>query len=261
MFVKGETLVLAAERKIKIIEYVKKNNVASVVQLSEEFNVHEATIRRDLSEIEKEGFLRRTHGGVVLAEGVSSEPSFTVRVTERVDEKQRIGVLAAGMVKEGEHIILDSGTTTLQIARNLVKRSNITVVTNDINIAAEFRDSKGIKVLVTGGILYPESFLLNGMFTNEVLKTLHVHKAFVATPAIHPKCGLTHFEEQLVPAKRGMIEAAQEVIVVADHYKIGGISLHTVAPPNKIHTLVTGTEATELQIQQFEEAGIRVFTA
>ena len=253
--------MLAAERKFKIIEYVKKNNVASVSQLSEEFNVHEATIRRDLSEIEKEGFLRRTHGGVVLAEGVNSEPSFTVRVTERVEEKQRIGAKAAEMVQEGEHIILDSGTTTLQIARHLVKRSNITVVTNDINVAAEFRDSKGIKVIVTGGILYPESFMLNGMFTNEVLKTLHVHKAFVATPAIHPKFGLTHFEEQLVPAKIGMIDAAQEVIVVADHYKIGGISLHTVAPSKKIHKLVTGTEATDLQIQQFEEMGISVFTA
>ncbi|NMD69311.1 DeoR/GlpR transcriptional regulator [Bacillus sp. DNRA2] len=254
--------MLAAERKLKIIEYVKKNNVASVAQLSEEFNVHEATIRRDLSEIEREeGLLRRTHGGVVLAEGVHSEPSFTVRVTERVEEKQRIGKRAAELVNEGEHIILDSGTTTLQIAKHLSKRSNITVVTNDINIAAEFRDSKDIKVIVTGGILYPESFMLNGMFTNEVLKTLHVHKAFVATPAIHPKFGLTHFEEQLVSAKIGMIEAAQEVIVVADHFKIGGISLHTVAPSNRIHKLVTGIEATELQIHQFEEMGISVYTA
>ncbi|MGM7723914.1 DeoR/GlpR family DNA-binding transcription regulator [Metabacillus sp. Hm71] len=253
--------MLAAERKLKIIDYVKKNNVASVAQLSAEFNVHEATIRRDLSEIEKEGLLRRTHGGVVLGEGISSEPSFTVRATERVDEKQRIGEKAAEMINEGEHIILDSGTTTLQIAKNIVNRSNITVVTNDVNIAAELRDSKGIKVIVTGGILYPESFMLNGMFTNEVLKTLHVHKAFVGTPAIHPEFGLTHFEEQLVPAKMGMIQAAKEVIVVTDHTKIGGVSLHTVSPINNIHKLVTGKEASELQIHQFEEKGISVITA
>jgi DeoR family transcriptional regulator, fructose operon transcriptional repressor len=252
--------MLAAERKLKIIEFVKKNNVASVSQLSEVFNVHEATIRRDLSEIEKEGHLRRTHGGVVLTEGIHSEPSFTVRVTERVEEKQRIGEKAAEMVNDGEYIILDSGTTTLQIAKNLLDRKNLTVVTNDINIAAELKDSKGIKVIVTGGILYPESFMLNGMFTNEVLKTLHVHKAFVGTPAIHPQFGLTHFDEILVPAKIEMIEAAKEVIVVTDHTKIGGISLHKVAPINKIHKLVTGKEASGLQIERFKEMGINVIT-
>ncbi|MBO0958809.1 DeoR/GlpR transcriptional regulator [Neobacillus sp. MM2021_6] len=253
--------MLAAERKLKIIEYVKKNNVASVSQLSEEFNVHEATIRRDLSEIEREGRLRRTHGGVVLADGISSEPSFTVRATERVEEKERIGQKAAELINEGEYIILDSGTTTLQIAKNLVNKTNITVVTNDINIAAELKDSKGIKVIVTGGILYPESFMLNGMVTNDVLKTIHVHKAFVGTPAIHPKVGLTHFEEQLVPAKIGMIEVADEVIVVTDHTKIGGISLHKVASVEKIHKLVTGIEVSELQIQLFKEAGVSVLTA
>ncbi|MDN4074357.1 DeoR/GlpR family DNA-binding transcription regulator [Fictibacillus terranigra] len=253
--------MLAAERKLKIIDFVKKNHVASVTQLSEEFRVHEATIRRDLSEIEREGHLRRTHGGVVLAEGISSEPSFNVRAMERVEEKQRIGVKAAEMINEGDHIILDSGTTTLQIAKNIVNKSNITVVTNDVNIAAEFKDSKGIKVIVTGGILFPESFMLNGMFTNEVLKTLHVHKAFIGTPAIHPKHGITHFEEQMVPAKIGMIRAAQEIIVVTDHTKIGGVSLHRVVPANGIDKLVTGEEASEMQIQQFEEIGISVYLA
>ncbi|MGE8203882.1 DeoR/GlpR family DNA-binding transcription regulator [Heyndrickxia sp. NPDC080065] len=253
--------MLAAERKLKIIEYVKKNNVASVSQLSQEFNVHEATIRRDLSEIEKEGRLRRTHGGVVLGEGINSEPSFTIRASERVEEKERIGKLAAEMIHEGEHIILDSGTTTFQIAKHLVNRSNITVVTNDINIAAELRDSKGIKVIVTGGILYPESFMLNGIFTNEVLKTLHVHKAFIGTPAVHPKFGLTHFDEQLVAAKVGMIHAAEETIVVTDHTKIGGVSLHTVSPVTNIQKLITGKEVSELQVQQFEEAGIKIITA
>ncbi|WP_042462080.1 DeoR/GlpR family DNA-binding transcription regulator [Neobacillus dielmonensis] len=252
--------MLAAERKLKIIEYVKKNNVASVAQLAEEFNVHEATIRRDLTEIEREGRLRRTHGGVVLPEGISDEPSFTVRATERVEEKSRIGARAAEMVNEGEYIILDSGTTTLQIAKHLVDKKDITVVTNDINIAAELKDAKGIKVIVTGGILYPESFMLNGMYTNEVLKTIHVHKAFVGTPAIHQHFGLTHFEEQLVPAKMGMIEAAKEVIVVTDHTKVGGVSLHKVAPVNKINKLITGVEVSESQVQLFNEVGVEVIT-
>ncbi|MBH0169168.1 DeoR/GlpR family DNA-binding transcription regulator [Fictibacillus sp. 18YEL24] len=248
--------MLAAERKAKIIEFVKRTNIATVTQLSEEFNVHEATIRRDLSEIEREGHLRRTHGGVILGEGIHSEPSFTVRATERVEEKQRIGAKAAEMIQEGDSIILDSGTTTFQIAKYIANKTNITVVTNDINIAAELRDSKGIKVIVTGGVLYPESFMLNGMFTNDVLKKLHVHKAFIGTPAIHPKKGLTHFEELFVPAKMEMINAASEVIVVTDHTKLGGVSLHMVSPISKVDKLITGEEASETQIQQFKESGI-----
>lgn len=250
--------MLAAERKAKIIEFVKRTNIATVTQLSEEFNVHEATIRRDLSEIEREGQLRRTHGGVILGEGIHSEPSFTVRATERVEEKQRIGEKAAEMIQEGDSIILDSGTTTFQIAKHIANKTNITVVTNDINIAAELRDSKGIKVIVTGGVLYPESFMLNGMFTNDVLKKLHVHKAFIGTPAIHPKKGLTHFEELFVPAKMEMINAASEVIVVTDHTKLGGVSLHMVSPINKVDKLITGEEASDTQIQQFKESGVEV---
>lgn len=252
--------MLAAERKIKIIEYVRKHNVASVAQLSQAFGVHEATIRRDLSEIEKEGRLRRTHGGVVLVEGVSSEPSFTVRASERVEEKIRIAERAAEMIEDGDYIILDSGTTTLQIAKALVNKSNLTIVTNDINIAAELRDCKDIKVIVTGGILYPESYMLNGLFTDYALKTLHVSKAFVAIPAFHPKRGLTHFDDQLVSSKRSMIEAAVETIVVTDHTKLGGVSLHMVAPINQIDTLITGKEASETQIRQFEESGLTVYT-
>lgn len=252
--------MLAAERKSKIIEYVKKNSVASVAQLSEVFNVHEATIRRDLSEIEKEGRLRRTHGGVVLNEEVSSEPAFNIRATSRVEEKQRIGRKAADLISEGDCIILDSGTTTLQIAKCITGKSNITVVTNDINIAAELRNSRGIKVIVSGGVLYPESYFLNGIYTNEVLNSIHVNKAFIATPAIHPQHGLTHFEEQLVSAKMGMIHAAQEVIVVTDHTKIGGLSLHTVSPIKDIDKLITGKEVEADYVKKFQDTGIDVYT-
>ena len=145
--------MLAAKRKKHIIDFVTKHKMASVPQLAAEFQVHEATIRRDLAEIEKEGHLRRIHGGVVLEEGVSSEPSFSERSTERIKEKREIGKIAASYIKEGDNIILDSGTTTLQIARNIMHLRNITVITNDINIASELRNCKGINVLVTGGVL------------------------------------------------------------------------------------------------------------
>lgn len=235
-----------------------QHKIASVPQLAEKFEVHEATIRRDLAEIEKEGHLRRIHGGVVLEEGVSSEPSFTERSLERMEEKIGIGKLAASLVQEGENIILDSGTTTLQIARNITHLSNVTVITNDINIASELRNCKGIKVIVTGGVLSFESYMLNGLITNDMLRNVHVHKAFIATPAVHAVYGLTHFDEQLVSAKIGMIKAAKEVIVVADHTKIGGVSLHTVSHIDNIDILITGNDVSEPQIAKFQDQGIEV---
>ncbi|WP_284645243.1 DeoR/GlpR family DNA-binding transcription regulator [Paenibacillus silviterrae] len=253
--------MLPAERKLRIVDFVRQYRVASVAKLAVEFDVHEATIRRDLAELEHEGLLKRTHGGVIVEQLTHNEPSFNERSNVQLDQKMRIGQLAASMVEDGENIIIDSGTTTLHIAKNLVHRSNLTVVTNDINVAAELRDAPGVKVTVTGGELYPSSFMLNGMFTDQVLRSLHVSKAFIGTPAIHPKHGLMHPEAQLVTAKQGMIQAAQEVIVVADDSKIGKLSLHKVAPNSAIHTLITGKELAEYERRQFQEAGVNVLLA
>ena len=251
--------MLAAERKMRIVDYVRLHRLATVAALAKEFDVHEATIRRDLMEIEQEGLLKRTHGGVIAEHWTHDEPSFNERSTDQLDQKMRIGKMAASLVEDGEHIIIDSGTTTLPIARNLVNRNNITVVTNDMNIAVELRDASGVKVILTGGELYPSSYMLNGMFTDHVLNSLHVEKAFLGIPAIHPQHGLMHPEALLVPAKQGMIRAAREIITVVDDSKLGKLSLHTVAPPRAIHTMITGTEASDEAIKPFQDSGMTVY--
>jgi DeoR family fructose operon transcriptional repressor len=250
--------VLAAERKFRIVNYVRQHHVATIAELAQEFDVHEATIRRDLEEIEQKGLVKRTHGGVTIDQWTHDEPSFNERAVQHLDQKSRIGKMAASLIQDGEHVIIDSGTTTLHIAKHLVHRSNITVVTNDMNIAIELRDAPGIKVIVTGGELYPSSFMLNGMFTDHVLKSLHVQKAFMGIPVIHPKYGLMHPEAQLVPTKQGMITAAEKIIVVADDSKVGNLSLHTVAPVSAVDTLITGVDAPEKAVQQFRESGVDV---
>lgn len=251
--------MLAAERKLRIVEYVRQHRIATVAVLAQQFHVHEATIRRDLVEIEQEGLLKRTHGGVIAEQWTHHEPSFNERSITQLEQKQRIGEKAASLVEDGEHIIIDSGTTTLHIAQRLAHRANITVVTNDMNVAAELRDASGVRVILTGGELYPSSYMLNGMFTDQVLRSLHVEKAFIGIPALHPDYGLMHPEAQLVPAKQGMIQAAREMIVVADSTKIGKLSLHTVAPNRCIHTLITGRETPEELLRPFRDAGITVY--
>lgn len=250
--------MLAAERKYRIAEYVKQHRVATIAALAKEFGVHEATIRRDLSEIEQDGLIRRTHGGATTDQWTSHEPPFNERTGHQLEQKMLIGKLAASLVEDGDHIIIDSGTTTLHIAKNLFHRSNITVVTNDMNIAAELRNASGIKVILTGGDLYPCSYMLNGMFTENVLDAVHVNKAFIGIPSIHPQHGLMHPEAVLVPTKQKMIKAAQDVIVVADGSKVGKLSLHTVAPNHQIHTLITGKDAPEHDIKLLRESGVEV---
>lgn len=252
--------LLAVERKMRIIEYVRQNRTATISALAKEFNVHEATIRRDLAEIEQNGILKRTHGGVVMEQWTHDEPSFMERTTLNLDQKMRIGKMAASLVEDGESIILDSGTTTLHIARNLIHHTDITVVTNDMNVAAELRDASRIKVILTGGELYPSSYFLNGMFTDHALRSLHVEKSFMGTTALHPQYGLMHPDAQVVPAKQEMIQAAGEIIVVADDSKIGKLSLHSVAPNSSIHTLVTGKEASEYDLQPFRDIGITIYS-
>lgn len=253
--------VLAAERKKRIVDYVRQYRSATVSVLAKAFNVHEATIRRDLAEIEQEGMLKRTHGGVIVEQWTRDEPSFNERTSQHLSEKVRIGRLAASLVEDGENIIIDSGTTTLHIARNLVHRKGITVITNDMNVAAELRDAPGVKVVLTGGELYPSSYMLNGMITDRVLKSLHVEKAFIGTPALHPQHGLMHPEAMLVPAKQAMIRAAGEIVVVTDHTKIGKVALHEVAPNGAIHALITGEEIAESDARAFAEQGITVYRA
>jgi len=253
--------MLAAERKLRIVEFVKEKRAASVALLSKHFGVHEVTIRRDLAEIEQEGLLRRTHGGVIVEQGASIEPPFIERSNNQVEQKKRIARRAAEMIEDGDCIILDSGTTTVHIVPHIMNRSNLTVVTNDINIAAELR-SPDIKVIVTGGELYYESFVLNGMYAEKMLGALHLQKAFIGTWAIHPIYGLTYQDSLFVPAKQAMIKAAQEIIVLADDTKIGKVALHTFAPIHEIHTFITGTEALEAEpyLKQFRDNGIHVIT-
>lgn len=253
--------MLPLERQKGLLEYLKENNASTVSDLAVHFKVHEATIRRDLTMLEKKGLMKRTHGGVMLEEEVHSEPSFQVRESVQYAEKERIGNLAAELIEDGDNIILDSGTTTLHIAKSIKRKRNLTVVTNDINIAATLRFPKSIKVIVTGGVLFHESYMLNGMITDETLSTVNIQKAFIGTPAFHHEKGLTHFDENLVSAKRGMIRAAKRIIVTADHTKIGRVSIHSVADIHKIDDLVIGKELEEADIKRLQNTDIQLHLA
>ncbi|MBO0454678.1 DeoR/GlpR family DNA-binding transcription regulator [Candidatus Enterococcus murrayae] len=252
--------MLTGERRIKLLEAIENKQFISVSQLSEIFQVHETTIRRDLDELESQGLVVRIHGGVVPASIKNDEPVFEDRATENMLEKTRIGKHAAKYVKSGEAIILDSGTTTLQIAKTLNEMpqlQDITIITNDVNIASVLRSNRNITTIVTGGTLFHDSFMLNGQIANESLQQLSVDKAFIATPALNVEKGLTHFNELLIATKKNMIDAAAKKIVVTDHTKIGRRALYTFLPIDQIDLLITDNQTDKKLIDEMYKNGIQ----
>lgn len=251
--------MLILDRQNKILHFVQKHRVATVTELSKEFNVHEATIRRDLTKLENKQLLRRTHGGVMAEDEVVSEPPFQEREITQLDDKKRIGKYAGKFINEGDNIILDSGTTTVHIVDEILEKKNLTIITNDINIAAKLRFSEKNKVIVTGGNLFPQSYMLNGEITNKVLSELFVNTAFIATPAFHHKLGLSHFDDYLVPAKKSMIQSSKQTILLADHTKIGKMSLHKVADIDEIDTLITTNKVKDQDVHYLNDSNIEVY--
>ena len=246
--------MLTGERRIKLVETIESKQFISVSQLSEIFQVHETTIRRDLDELEAQGLVVRIHGGVVPASIKQDEPVFEDRATENITEKVRIGKYATNYIKSGEAIILDSGTTTLEIAKTLNEMpqlQDITIITNDVNIASVLRSNRNITTIVTGGTLFHDSYMLNGQIANESLQQLSVDKAFIATPA------LTHFNELLITTKKNMIDAAAKKIVVTDHTKIGRRALYTFLPIDQIDLLITDNQTDKKLIDEMYKNGIK----
>jgi len=171
---------LEANRRQKIIlELLRKNSRITVNELSEHFGVSAVTIRRDMTSLAKAGKILRTYGGAVSSEKVAYEFSFKEKLNKNIKEKERIGNLAASLIKEGEVILMDTGTTTFQMACSLSSRKNITVVTNSLSIVSTLSGNPDIKIILLGGELQPEGFYLFGPMTEKELQNIYVDKSFM----------------------------------------------------------------------------------
>jgi len=209
--------MFAEERHKKIIHLIKSGQPVKVVELSLLFTVSEATIRRDLQELENSGLLQRTHGGAVPPQP-SLELSFHDREVFQLDEKREIALAAAHMVKDGETILLDAGTTTREIARALCGK-RLTVATNSMDVAFIFAEEPDIEVLLLGGIWRKSINSLVGPVTNSMLKLFCFDKVFLAANAVDCTLGATTPTLVEAETKRAMLQAAKTGILVADHSK------------------------------------------
>lgn len=237
---------------------LRSNGSIVVSELSSLFNVSEGTIRRDLRGLQKEGLLKKTYGGAVTAGGVSFDTPFNVSKDHFVEEKQRLARAAADLVKEGETIFVEAGTTTLHLARLLRQKHNLMVVTNGIHIASELCNSEGTHVFLIGGDLRQHTAALVGPHAERCLEEIRVDKAFLGISGVVTKRGMTTGTLAEAQIKRGIINCAKEVIAVTDHSKFDRELFAFVAPLTAVHKIIVDDGISNEDLQAMKEMGLEV---
>ena len=213
--------MFAIERHEKLLDYINQKKKASVKELSNCFNVSRVTIRRDLEELSQRGLVIKTHGGVLsINNNFSSEIPYERKFSLNMEAKKKIGHTAALMVEENDVVILDAGSTTLEIAAHLRPLKNITVITNDLKIAMTLAHKPGITLIVTGGMQEKSVYTLTGSAAEEFFSKVRVNKTFLGADAISLDYGITNRTIQEIPVKKAMMKSAEEIILVADHSKL-----------------------------------------
>lgn len=258
----GSLKKTTVDRREKIMKLLAENGKVYVHELSAMFGVSEVTIRNDLDQLEKKNHLIRARGGALKMEGqVSLDFNLSEKHKLNYQEKSRIGKKAAGLIGDSETIILDSGTTTAEIAKNLAHVENVSVITNAINIVNILIQYPSVKVIIPGGYLRKNSLSLVGPFASRSLKSLYVDKAFIGVDGFDPTLGAftPNIEEAFL--NEIMIDIAKEVILVADSSKFNRKSLAHICPISRIDMIITDEGVSLSDRKRLEDNGINVLIA
>jgi DeoR/GlpR family transcriptional regulator of sugar metabolism len=250
--------LMKEERRQQIMQLIKEKGKATVPELSELFGVSESTIRRDLEELDMQGVVRRAYGGAISVERAPPEPPVIHRMAENEEEKRRIGQAAAELIQDGDTIFFGSGTTTLEVARNLGNKKDLTVITNALTIANLLAEQTDITLVIVGGLLRHSELSLIGHIAVQTLKELHVDKVIMGARAIDAQCGLTNDYLPETLTEIAITGLASEVIVVADHSKFGKVSTALVAPVLSVSRIITDTGVPAEIIDEFNRLGVEV---
>jgi DeoR family transcriptional regulator of aga operon len=248
------------ERRELLLRFVEKRQRVTIEEICGEFSVSPATARRDLDALEQDGKLHRFHGGALAHKSAPPEPPFAERSSLQSEEKRRIGQVAAALVHDGETILLSSGTTVLEVARNLRHHRDLTVVTNSLLVMNALADVPGITMIGLGGMLRATERSFIGHLTDLALSELRVNKVIMGLRAIDLDTGLTNDYLPETQTDRKIISISREVIVVADHTKCERVSSVFLAPLSVVHTLVTDTQTPQAFTSALEALGIRVLS-
>ncbi|HEY8489038.1 MAG TPA: DeoR/GlpR family DNA-binding transcription regulator [Thermaerobacter sp.] len=257
--------MLAEERRRQVLQWLEEEGRIQVTEVARRLSVSPMTVRRDLERLEADGLLVRTHGGALpVGAATPRELPYASKRARQVEAKHKIGRAAAALIRSGETVILDAGSTTLEIARHLPPRITLKVVTNDLLIARELADREGIDVYLTGGQVRRGVYSLQGPETEAYLRATHVDRAFLGADGVDAVYGLSTTNRQKVPVKQAMLAAAERAYVVADHSKLGRRAFARFAGLEPIAALITDDQAqatAALQLAALAEAGVEVVFA
>jgi DeoR/GlpR family transcriptional regulator of sugar metabolism len=253
------------DRDGQILQEVLRSTFVSTADLARQFGVSTVAIRRNLADLEQGGLVKRVHGGVQAVTRPGQVAQYNARLLESVATKRAIGQAAAGLIRPGDTLMLDSGTTVLEVARaipaSLLENSNLTVVTRSLVIAGELRLQRQVRLMVLGGIYVHDLDDFVGAQVEYGLQGLHVNMCFIGTDGLSVERGITTDNVLEAQLYRLIACVADQVVVVADSSKIGNQKLQTILPFDEINTLVTDTCAPTNFVQALRDKGVNVVLA
>jgi DeoR family fructose operon transcriptional repressor len=252
--------LFSAERRARILELINTRKKLTVNELCQLLEVSAATVRGDLRDLDREGLLLRTHGGAIERSRASFEQTFSKRRTVNLSAKQAIAAAAEQLIESGDTILLDTGTTTIELARRLRSFQKLTVVTNDLEIARMLEDCPGLDVVIIGGTIRKGYHCAIGPAGLTMIHDLRVDKAFMATNSLSPDAGAMTPDLQQAATKKAMISIARKVLLLCDSSKIGRESFARFATLDQIGVLVSEHLSTK-QCSVFAEHGIEIILA
>ncbi|MBZ6474031.1 DeoR/GlpR family DNA-binding transcription regulator [Streptomyces griseocarneus] len=258
--------VFAAERRQLILEMVRANGAVSLRELARVVQTSEVTVRRDVRALEAEGLLDRRHGGAVLPGGFTRESGFPQKSHLATAEKTAIADLAASFVDEGEAVVVGAGTTTQELARRLARVPGLTVVTNSLLVAQALAHANRVEVVMTGGTLRGSNYALVGSGAEQSLQGLRVSRAFLSGSGLTAERGLSTSNMLSASVDRALVQAAAEVVVLADHTKLGTDTMFQTVPTDVITRLVTDEppahdDRAATELQALADQGVHISVA
>lgn len=250
-------------RRAKILEELEMKGQVLVPELSKLFNISEVTIRNDLTQLEKQNRLIRARGGAIKIKYhmMGSDTSFADKQKEFLKEKQLISKEAIKLIEEGDTIVLDSGSTTTEIAKNLEQFKNLTIITNALNIAIILSEYEGLNIFMPGGSLHKTSLSMVGALANESFSKFYCDKLFLGVDGFDTTYGLSTPNSEEAHLNQIMIKIAKKVIVVADSRKFNRRRFAFIGPISDVDVVITDSGIKEDDVKRLERSGVEVIIA
>ena len=248
------------ERRNDIVEKIMRTGTVKIADLAQEYGVSIETIRRDLECLEKYGYLNRVYGGAVSNKSYSREPTYESREVTNYAEKQAIAAVAASYIDNGSTLFMDVGTTSLEVARCLNGKKDLTVITNATKMAQSILAGDNNKIVLLGGVLRDGELSVSGFLAEQNLALFHVNTAVIGVGGITMN-GITDYHIEEANLRRALLTRADKIIAVADHSKFGVVAMNWICPLSQISMLITDWLTPPRALLEYRAAGVEVVVA